>query len=51
MKIYSLLVILLLFFVGCKHFESRSSTSTGTGALCKPQCTEQEINELAQPMF
>ena len=33
MKIYTLLVVLLFIFVGCNHFESRHSTSTGTGAL------------------
>ena len=51
MKIYTLLVVLLLIFVGCKHFESRHSTSTGTGVICKPQCSEQQINELAEPIF
>ena len=51
MKIYTLLGVLLLIFVGCKHFESRHSTSTGTGAICKPQCSEQQINELAEPIF
>jgi hypothetical protein len=51
MKIYTLLVVLLLIFVGCKHFESRHSTSTGSGALCKPQCSDQQINELAEPIF
>jgi hypothetical protein len=51
MKIYTLLVVLLLIFVGCNHFESRHSTSTGTGALCKPQCSEEQINELAEPIF
>ena len=51
MKIYTLLVVLLLIFVGCKHFESRHSTFTGTGAVCKPQCSEEQINELAEPIF
>jgi hypothetical protein len=51
MKIYTLLVLLLLMFVGCKHFESRHSTFTGSGAVCKPQCSEEQINELAEPMF
>ena len=51
MKIYTLLGVLLLIFVGCKHFESRHSTSTGTGVICKPQCSEQQINELAEPIF
>jgi len=46
MKTYVLLVVLLLF-VGCKHFESRHSTGTGTTVVCNPQCTEQQINELA----
>jgi hypothetical protein len=50
MKIYMLLVIVLLLF-GCKHFESRHSTGTGTGVICKPECTEQQINELAEPIF
>jgi hypothetical protein len=50
MKIFMLLVLVLLLF-GCKHFESRHSTSTGTGVLCKPECTEQQINELAEPIF
>jgi hypothetical protein len=50
MKIYVLLVALLLF-VGCKHFESRHSTGTGTTVVCKPECTEQQINELAEPIF
>jgi hypothetical protein len=50
MKTYTLLLVLLLF-VGCKHFESRHSTRTGTGEFCKPQCTEQQINELAEPIF
>jgi hypothetical protein len=51
MKIHALLVILLLPFIACKHFESRHSTSTGTGVICKPQCSEQQINELAEPIF
>jgi hypothetical protein len=51
MKIYTLLGVLLLIFVACKHFESRHSTSTGTGALCKPQCSDEQINELAEPIF
>jgi len=51
MKISSLLALLLLIFVGCKHFSASHTTSTGTGALCKPQCTEQQINELADPIF
>jgi hypothetical protein len=50
MKIFMLLVLVLLLF-GCKHFESIHSTSTGTGVLCKPECTEQQINELAEPIF
>ena len=50
MKISTVLVFLLIF-VGCKHFESRQSTSTGTGVICKPQCSEQQINELAEPIF
>ena len=50
MKIYTLLVVLLLIFVGCKHVESRHSTFTGTGVICKPQ-SEQQINELAEPIF
>ena len=50
MKISTVLVFLLIF-VGCKHFESRHSTSTGTGVICKPQCSEQQINELADPIF
>ena len=51
MKIYTLFVGLLLIFVGCKHFEARHSTSTGSGALCKPQCSDEQINELAEPIF
>ena len=51
MKIYTLLVVMLLIFVACKHFESRHSTSTGTGVICKPQCSEEQINELAEPIF
>jgi hypothetical protein len=51
MKIYTLIAVLLLIFVGCKHFESSHSTSTGTGKFCKPQCTDQQINELAEPIF
>ena len=51
MKIYTLLGVLLLIFVGCKHFESRHSTSKGTGVICKPQCSEEQINELAEPIF
>jgi hypothetical protein len=49
MKTYMLLLVLLL--VGCKHFESRHSTGNNTGQLCKPQCTEQQVNELAEPIF
>jgi len=51
MKIYTLLVVLLLIFVGCKHFESRHSTFAGTGAVCKPQCSEEQIKEAAEPIF
>jgi hypothetical protein len=51
MKISTVLVSLLLIVAGCKHFESRHSTSTGTGVICKPQCSEQQINELAEPIF
>ena len=51
MKIHSLLVVLLLVFVACMHFESRHSTSTGIGVICKPQCSEEQINELAEPIF
>ena len=51
MKIYALCVGLLLIFLGCKHVESRHSTFTGTGAVCKPQCSEEQINELAEPIF
>ena len=51
MKIYTLLVVLLLIFGACKHFESRHSTSKGTGVICKPQCSEEQINELAEPIF
>jgi hypothetical protein len=51
MRMYTLLVLLLLIFFGCKHFESRHSTFTGTGAVCKPQCSEEQINELAEPIF
>ena len=51
MKISTVLVSLLLIFVGCKHFESRHSTSTGDGVICKPHCSEQQINELAEPIF
>jgi len=50
MKIYMLLVILLIF-VGCKHFESSHSTPTGMAAFCRPQCSEQQVNELAEPIF
>jgi len=49
MKTYMLLIVLLLF-IGCKHFESRHSTRTGTGELCKPECPEK-IDELAEPIF
>ena len=49
MKTYMLLLVLLL--VGCKHFESRHSTGNSTGEFCKPQCTESQINELAEPIF
>jgi hypothetical protein len=51
MKIYTLIGVLLLIFVGCKHFSASHTTSTGTGAFCRPQCTEQQINELADPIF
>jgi hypothetical protein len=51
MKFYTLLVVLLLIFVGCKHFEARHSTSTGNGVICKPPCSEQQINQLAEPIF
>jgi hypothetical protein len=46
-----MLLVFVWLLVGCKHFESRHSTSTGTGVLCKPECTEQQINELAEPIF
>lgn len=49
MKPYMLLFVLLL--VGCKHFESRHSTGNNEGEFCKPQCTEPQINELAEPIF
>jgi hypothetical protein len=51
MKIHTLLIVLLLIFIGCKHFEGSSSTRTGTAALCRPQCSEQQINELAEPIL
>jgi len=51
MKAYVLLVLPLLIFLSCKHFEERHSTVTGTGVICKPQCSDQQINELAEPIF
>jgi hypothetical protein len=51
MKIHALLVVLLLIFIGCKHFEGSSSTRMGTAAFCKPQCSEQQVNELAEPIL
>ena len=50
MKTYILMLVLLLF-VGCKHFESRHSTGTGEGVICKPECTNAEIDDLAEPIF
>ena len=50
MKTYTLLIVLLLL-VGCKHFESKHSTGTGTGEFCKPDCTQKQIDELAEPIF
>ena len=49
MKPYMLLLVLIL--VGCKHVESRHSTGNNKGEFCKPQCTEPQINELAEPIF
>ena len=50
MKTYMLLTVLLLF-AGCKHFEARHSTDTGTERFCKPACTNAEVDELAEPIF
>jgi hypothetical protein len=50
MKIYMLLIVLSLF-IGCKHFESRHSTGSGTGVICRPECTPENIDELADPIF
>lgn len=49
MRCFMLLMVLLLF-TGCKHFESRHSTGKGTGEFCKPACPEK-IDELAEPIF
>ncbi len=49
MKIYTLLIVVLLLFIGCKHFESRHSLRKPNGNCSTTECVE--IEELAEPIL
>jgi hypothetical protein len=49
MKIYTLLIVVLLLFIGCKHFESRHSLRKPNGACSTTECVE--VEQLAEPIM
>jgi hypothetical protein len=49
MKTYTLLIVVLLLFIGCKHFESRHSLRKPSGVCSTTECVE--IDELAEPIL
>ena len=49
MKIYTLLIVVLLLFIGCKHFESRHSLRSPNGNCSTTECVE--VEELAEPIL
>jgi hypothetical protein len=49
MKFHTLLIVVLLLFIGCKHFESRHSLRSPNGTCSTTECVE--VEELAEPIL
>jgi hypothetical protein len=48
-KFHTLLIVVLLLFIGCKHFESRHSLRSPNGNCSTTECVE--VEELAEPIL